>query len=101
MRIDRVGRAGVTFAVLLALAVPAGMFLHARAAALVDSQLATAAVTKALLAVSQETERARTEGAAAAEKPETRPAEGQSVALLKVIDNYRKLLLTRSPGSGS
>lgn len=98
MRIDRVGRAGVTFAVLLALAVPAGMFLHARAAALMDSQLATAAVTRALLAVSQEAERARTEGAAAAEKPETRPAEGQSVALLKVIDNYRKLLLDQKFG---
>ncbi|MEN6344023.1 MAG: hypothetical protein ABFE16_01900 [Armatimonadia bacterium] len=93
MRTDRVGRARVTFAVLLALAVPAGMFLHARATAYMDSQLATAAVTRALLAVSQEAERARTEGAAATETPGTRPAEGQSVALLKAIDNYRKLLL--------
>lgn len=98
MRTDRVGRARVTFAVLLALAVPAGMFLHARATAYMDSQLATAAVTRALLAVSQEAERARTEGAAATETPGTRPAEGQSVALLKAIDNYRKLLLDQKFG---
>jgi prepilin-type processing-associated H-X9-DG protein len=89
---DRVGRAHTVFAVLLALAVPGGLLLHARASAYLDSQLAASAVTKALLALSQQTARERTEGAAALQASASKTAEADSVALLKVVDDYRELL---------
>jgi prepilin-type processing-associated H-X9-DG protein len=92
MCVDRVGRVQVTFAVLLAVAVPAAMLVHGKATAYMDSQLAAAALTKALLALPQNTALARTEEAGATETSATTISEADSAALLKVVDNYRQLL---------
>lgn len=92
MDVDRVGRVHVTFAVLLAIAVPAAMFVHGKATAYMDSQLAAAAVTKALLCLPQSTAQARTERDGDTETSTTTISEADSVALLKVVDRYRQLL---------
>jgi prepilin-type processing-associated H-X9-DG protein len=92
MCVDRVGRVQVTFAVLLAVAVPAAMFVHGKATAHMDSQLAAAAVTKALLALSQQAEAVRTETTPGEESQAVPVPEGEATAVVRVVDTYNQLL---------